>query len=80
MMKNLFIIGCPIARNMLQKDLETNNNIMIKYYKLNENIPEFNFNLKDINKEMIFNNNLLDKLKFKTQNNKNRLLIFVESI
>jgi len=84
MIKDLFIIGCPIARGMLQKELETNNNIQIKYYKSNNSIPEFNFNLNGMNKKMVFNNNLLNKLqqaiKFKkVDNNDPQLLIFIES-
>jgi len=81
MIKDLFIIGCPIARGMLQRDLETNNNIQIKYYKSNNSIPEFSFKLNGMNKNMVFNNILLTKLRqtveFKIDNP--RLLIFVES-
>jgi hypothetical protein len=83
MIKDLFIIGCPIARGMVQKDLETKNNMQIKYYKSNNGIPEFSFNLNGMNKNMVFNNNLLNKLlqtvEFKkVDNNDPRLLIFVE--
>jgi len=83
MIKDLFIIGCPIARGMVQKDLETKNNIQIKYYKSNNSIPEFSFNLNGMNKNMVFNNNLLTKLRQnvefkKVDNNDPRLLIFVE--
>lgn len=87
MIKDLFIIGCPIARGMVQKDLETKNNMQIKYYKSNNSIPEFSFNLHPqrfkMNKNMVFNNNLLNKLlqnvEFKKMdNNDPRLLIFVE--
>jgi hypothetical protein len=84
MIKDLFIIGCPIARGMLQKDLETNNNIQIKYYKSNNSIPEFSFNLNGMNKNMVFNTKLLTKLRQtvefkKIDNNDPQLLIFVES-
>ena len=67
MIKDLFIIGCPIARGMLQKDLETNNNIQVKYYKSNNSIPEFNFNLKGMNKKIVFNNKFSEKLLNKLQ-------------
>ena len=84
MIKDLFIIGCPIARGMVQKDLETKNNIQIKYYKSNNSIPEFSFNLNGMNKKMVFNNKLLTKLRQtvefkKVDNNDPQLLIFVES-
>jgi hypothetical protein len=84
MIKDLFIIGCPIARGMVQKDLETKNNIQIKYYKSNNSIPEFSFNLNGMNKNMVLNNNLLTKLRQnvefkKVDNNEPQLLIFVES-
>jgi hypothetical protein len=84
MIKDLFIIGCPIARGMVQKELETKNNIQIKYYKSNNGIPEFKFNLNGTNKNMVFNNNLLNKLQQtiefkKVNNNDQQLLIFVES-
>jgi hypothetical protein len=84
MIKDLFIIGCPIARGMIQKDLETKNNMQIKYYKSNNSIPEFSFNLNGMNKNMVLNNNLLTKLRQnvefkKVDNNEPQLLIFVES-
>ena len=77
--KFLFIIGCPIARGTVQKELESTNNIKIKYYKSNEMIPEFTFILAGENKNMVFNKILLNKLKFKKINDKSQLLIFLDT-